>query len=82
MISLGPAILAAALYIGVAAVELPGVWKSAGQRRTFWVVLGLYLFGLGLAMAVASGAEPMNPLMVIDAIFRPIGEPFLKPAKG
>lgn len=79
---MNPPFLGAVAYIGLALFELPRLWKTAGQRRTFWVVLGLYVIGLVLGVLVASQIKPISPWRIIEAIFRPIGEPFLKPAKG
>lgn len=45
-------------------------------------MLGLYVVGLGFAVAVAAGYEPASPWEAVNAIFRPIGEPFLRPLKG
>lgn len=79
---MNPPFLAAALYIGLALYDLPHIWRSAKQRRTFWVVLGLYVIGLVFGVVVASNLKPIHPWRLIEAIFRPIGEPFLRPAKG
>lgn len=74
--------LAALAHLVVAAVELPALWGRPGRRGEFWAVITLLLLGGAFAVMVTLGYRPVSVWKLIEAVFRPIGDPLLRPKGG
>ena len=74
-------LLTVLIYAGLAAVELPPLWRQPG-RRAFWVVAALLLAGLGLALPVVMGYRPPSVWKGVEAVFKPLGTVLFKSRGG
>lgn len=66
-------------HLGMATVDLPGLWRRPEVRREFWSVVILLLVGLALAIMLARGFVPLSAFKVLERIFKPIGSVLFTP---
>lgn len=72
-------LLVVGVHLGMASVDLPGLWRRPEVRREFWSVVILLLIGLILALMLARGFVPISAFKVLERIFTPIGSVLFKP---
>lgn len=69
-------------HLGMAAVDLPGLWGRHDKRREFWAVVALLLIGVALAMATVTESLPVSAFKLIQWIVEPIGTLLFKTSRG
>lgn len=59
-------------HLGLAAIDLPRLWRRREERRSFWAAALLFLFSSGLAVPVLSGYAPPSVFRGIRAVLGPV----------
>lgn len=69
-------------HLGIAAVDLPGLWAQQEGRRTFRAVVVLLLIGLAVALATVLEWLPISAFKLIEWLVEPIGRPLFRADGG